>query len=213
MLEAANETSGVWHTGYDPGEFPARWYDAAYDLHCRAWTTPWEGQLDRERFIEELRATHVDVLLHANGGGDALLAYLKWKATDEFHPSRDALSDPALPSLPAAPPAVYVCAYEITAMADRNWHGLGRRLLGEAIERWARTYGEAVFCTYSPKRGSPASFGSWRACNRAAARHSRPSPIEPVPPPPGISTGGSRGCGGRWKSSSAASSSRLRMSG
>ena len=153
MLEATNGTNGVRHAGYGPGEFPARWYDAAYDLHCRAWTRPWEGRLDRDRFIEELRADHVDALHHANGDGDALLAYVKWKATDKFHPSRDELSDPSLPSLPTSPPAGYVCAYEITATSDRRWHGLGRRLLGEATGRWERTYGEAVFCTYSPKRG------------------------------------------------------------
>jgi hypothetical protein len=157
MVNAVTQSDVVQHAVYAPGEFPARWHDAAYDLHCRAWPTPWEGQLRRERFIAELNADHVDVLHASNGDGHAnggeLLAYVKWKATTEFHVSRDELSDASLPSLPAAPPAGYVCAYEITATNDPAYRGLGRRLLTETINGWERTHPAAVFCTYSPKRG------------------------------------------------------------
>jgi len=150
----------VHHAGYAPGQFPARWYDAAYELHRQAWPTPWEGQLDRDRFIAEIKSDHVDVLFNVDREIDAgtPLAYVKWKATDKFHLNRDELSDPALLSLPSAPPAGYVCAYEITATPDRSWRGLGRRLLTEALERWDRTYAEAIFCTYSPKRGLTAAL-------------------------------------------------------
>ena len=185
MINAVREVDIVRHAGFAPGAFPARWHDAAYALHCCAWTHPWEGRLSRDRFMAELDSGHVDVLYAGNGNGaggelsvapgassasrftrDAsrtlagklpvapgeLLAYVKWKATEKFHLSRDRLSDPGLPSLPGAPPAGYVCAYEITASADRSWRGLGRRLLTEAMKRWERDHGEAVFCTYSPKR-------------------------------------------------------------
>jgi hypothetical protein len=154
MINAVREVDIVRHAGFAPGGFPARWHDAAYALHCHAWTHPWEGRLSRDRFMAELDSDHVDVLYEdsGNGAGGELLAYVKWKATEKFHPSRDRLSDPGLPSLPSAPPAGYVCAYEITASADRSWRGLGRRLLTEAMKRWERDHGEAVFCTYSPKR-------------------------------------------------------------
>jgi len=154
MVNAVTEVDVVHHAGYAPGEFPTRWYDAAYELHRRAWCRPWQGRLSRDRFIAELDSDHVDVLYDANGKGEqgSLLAYMKWKATEKFHLSRDRLSDPAQPSLPSAPPAGYVCAYEITATPDRWWRGLGRRLMSEATKRWEQTYGEAVFCTYSPKR-------------------------------------------------------------
>ena len=112
--------------------------------------------------MAELDADHVDVLRSPNGdksrnGGD-LLAYVKWKATRVFYVSRDELSDNTLPSLPAAPPAGYVCAYEITATSDGGYRGLGRRLLTEAIKGWEQTHSEAVFCTYSPKRGLTAAL-------------------------------------------------------
>lgn len=152
MIDAVTQLDTVHHAGHGPGEFPARWHDTAYQLHCQAWPSPWEGQLSRDRFIAELNSNHVDVLYHADGDGEALLAYVKWKATASFHLSRDELSDPGVRSLPSAPPAAYVCAYEITATADRAWRGLGRRLLTEAIHAWQRAHGEAVFCTYSPKR-------------------------------------------------------------
>lgn len=154
MLDAFGKVDVVRHAGYAPGEFPAQWCDAAYELHRRAWPTPWEGQLDRDRFIAELDSNHVDALYETSGSDkdEALLAYLKWKATEKFHLSRDQLSDPVEPSLPSAPPAAYVCAYEITATPDWSWRGLGRRLLTEAMNRWERTHREAVFCTYSPKR-------------------------------------------------------------
>lgn len=156
MVNAVTEVEVVRHAGYAPGEFPTAWHDAAYELHCRAWPSPWEGRLSRDRFTAELDSDHLDVLYAPDGkdgrNGDQLLAYVKWKATDKFHLSRDRLSDAALPSLPSAPPAAYVCAYEITATADRSWRGLGRRLLTETIKRWERTHREAVFCTYSPKR-------------------------------------------------------------
>ena len=60
--------------------------------------------------------------------------------------------------MPSAPPAGYVCAYEITATADRSWRGLGRRLLTETIKHWEHTHPQAVFCTYSPKRGLTAAL-------------------------------------------------------
>ncbi len=157
MVNAVIDVDAVRHAGYAPDEFPARWHDTAYDLHCRAWPTAWQGQLSRERFIAELNSDHVDVLHTPNGNGNSnggeLLAYVKWKGTDKFHLSRDRLSDTALPSLPSAPPAGYVCAYEITATTDRSWRGLGRRLLTETIHHWEQTHPKAVFCTYSPKRG------------------------------------------------------------
>ncbi|UCG32715.1 MAG: hypothetical protein JSU68_13745 [Phycisphaerales bacterium] len=154
MIDAVTATELVHHAGHAPGEFPTHWHDAAYDLHCRAWARPWEGRLQRDRFLAELDADHVDVLYEPDGRGGrgALLAYIKWKATTDFHLSRDELSDPAYESLPSAPPARYVCAYEITATPDRAWHGLGRRLLSETVTHWERTHPEAVFCTYSPKR-------------------------------------------------------------
>ncbi len=160
MVNAVTDVEAVHHTGYAPGEFPAHWLDEAYALHRQAWPTPWEGQLSRERFCAEMNADHVDVLHTADGHGGAgtLLAYVKWKATETFHLSRDELSDAALPSLAAASPARYVCAYEITASADRTWHGLGRRLLSEALHRWEGTYADADFCTYSPKRGLTAAL-------------------------------------------------------
>jgi len=160
MLDAASKTDVVRHTGYAPGEFPAHWHDAAYELHRRAWPTPWEGQLSRDRFIAELCSDHVHVLWEAtrNSNTRTLLAYMKWKATSKFHLSRDELSDPAQPSLLSSPPAGYVCAYEITATPSRALHGLGRRLLGEAVEYWEHEYSEAVFCTYSPKRGLTAAI-------------------------------------------------------
>ncbi len=162
MVNAVTDINAVRHAGYVPDEFPARWYDRAYELHCRAWPTAWEGQLSRERFVAELNSDHVDVLYtpddSGNGNGDQLLAYVKWKATEKFHLSRDQLSDNTLTSLPSAPLAGYVCAYEITATADRSWRGLGRRLLTETIEHWERTHSQAVFCTYSPKRGLTAAL-------------------------------------------------------
>ena len=156
MVNAVTDVDAVRHAGYAPDEFPARWHDTAYDLHCRAWPTAWQGQLSRERFVAELNSDHVDVLHAPNGNGNGngeLLAYVKWKGTDKFHLSRDRLSDTALPSLPSAPPAGYVCAYEITATPDASYRGLGRRLLTETINRWEHTHPKAVFCTYSPKRG------------------------------------------------------------
>jgi len=162
MVNAVTEADAVRHAGCTPGEFPAPWRHAAYELHCRAWPTAWEGQLSRDRFLAELDSDHVDVLYAPVDSGDRnggeLLAYVKWKATDKFHLSRDQLSDGALRSLSAAPPAAYVCAYEITATADPSWHGLGRRLLTETLQRWERTYDDAVFCTYSPKRGLTAAL-------------------------------------------------------
>lgn len=154
MLNAVTDVHAVRHAGYAPGEFPTQWHSSGYELHCRAWPTEWQGRLNRDRFIAELDSDHVDVLFEpdANGQPGALLAYVKWKATDKFHLSRDQLSDPAQPSLPTAPPTEYVCAYEITATTAGAWYGLGRRLLSEAMKRWERTYGAAVFCTYSPKR-------------------------------------------------------------
>lgn len=162
MVNAVTDMNAVRHTSYRPGEFPARWQDAAYALHCHAWQSVWEGQLGRDRFIAELDSDHVDVLYAPDGNGSAdggeLLAYVKWKATEKFHLSRDELSDASLPSLPAAPPAAYVCAYEVTATADRSWQGLGRRLLSETLRGWERTHANAVFCTYSPKRGLTAAL-------------------------------------------------------
>ena len=159
MVNAVTDRDVVWHAGFDPGEFPPRWHEAAYHLHCQAWATPWEGQRDRDRFIAELSEDHTDVLFEAghggngNGNGGRLLAYVKWKATNHFRLSRDQLSDPTQLSLPSAPPAGYVCAYEITATEDHEYRGLGRRLLGEALAGWERNYPTAVHCTYSPKRG------------------------------------------------------------
>jgi hypothetical protein len=161
MVNAVTDVDVVRHAAYAPDEFPAHWHDTAYDLHCRAWPTPWQGQLTRARFIAELNSDHVDVLHTPNGGGNGngeLLAFVKWKATDRFHLSRDELSDTTLPSLPAAPPAGFVCAYEITATPDPAYRGLGRRLLTETITRWEHTHPEAVFCTYSPKRGLTAAL-------------------------------------------------------
>ena len=160
MVNAVTELDLVRHAGFAPGEFPARWHDTAYELHCHAWSTPWQGQLSRDGFLAELDSDHTDVLYSAegNGGDSALLAYVKWKATDKFHLSRDELSAPECASLPSAPPAGYVCAYEITATPDRSWRGLGRRLLTETLDRWDRTHAEAVFCTYSPKRGLTAAL-------------------------------------------------------
>ena len=154
MIDAVTERDVVRHAGFAPSEFPARWHDAAYELHCRAWHTPWEGRLSRDRFIAELDADHTDVLYEGHGHGDdsPLLAYIKWKATEEFELSRDQLSGSSHPSLPAAPPAAFVCAYEITATPSRGWRGLGRRLLTETLKGWEQRFGEAVFCTYSPKR-------------------------------------------------------------
>ena len=159
MVNAVTDRDAVWHAGFAPGDFPPRWLDAAYHLHCQAWPTLWEGQRDRERFIAELSEDHTDVLYeasgngHGNGGGGRLLAYVKWKATNRFRLSRDQLSDPTQRSLPSAPPAGYVCAYEITATQDQEYRGLGRRLLSEALAGWERDYPTAVHCTYSPKRG------------------------------------------------------------
>jgi hypothetical protein len=160
MLDAYGQVEAACHASYAPGTFPARWHHAAYKLHARAWPTPWEGQLKRERFIAELSADHIDALYRTDtkDGTDALLAYVKWKATDRFYVSRDALSDPAHRSQSAAPPAGYVCAYEITATPDRGWRGLGRRLLTEALQHWEQDFGDAVFCTYSPKRGLTAAL-------------------------------------------------------
>jgi hypothetical protein len=162
MVNAVTEVDVVRHAGYAPGEFPAAWHQAAYELHCRAWPSPWQGQLSRERFVAELDSDHVDALCasdgRGNGDGDELLAYVRWKATEQFHLSRDRLSDTALPSLPTAQPAEYVCAYEITATSDPSWRGLGRRLLTETLRNWERTHARAVFCTYSPKRGLTAAL-------------------------------------------------------
>lgn len=155
MVNALTEVDLVRYTGYEPGAFPEHWHDAAYDLHCRAWPSAWEGQLSRAPFIAMLNSDHVDVLHapHGSEGQGSLLAYVKWKATERFQVSRDRLSDASLRSLSSAPPAGFVCAYEITATADPAWHGLGRRLLTETLIHWQRDYTDAVFCTYSPKRG------------------------------------------------------------
>ncbi len=155
MLDASTRTEAVKHAGFAPGEFPPEWYDSAYGHHCRAWPTPWEGRLDKDRFVAELDSDHVDVLFENDGstGNGALLAYLKWKATDDFYLSRDRLSDPSFPSLSPGPSARFACAYEITATTEGLWRGLGRRLLSETIAHWERWYSHAVFCTYSPKRG------------------------------------------------------------
>jgi hypothetical protein len=160
MIDAANDQEIVRHAGFAPGEFPARWHDRAHELHGVAWPTAWEGQLDRDRFIAEMNADHVDVLCDARceDEPESLLAYVKWKATEKFQLHRDALSDPARPSLATGPPAGYVCAYEITATTDGSWRGLGRRLLTETIGRWDETHAEAVYCTYSPKRGLTAAL-------------------------------------------------------
>ena len=158
MIDALADKRGIRHEGYGPGEFPAQWREVAYELHCQAWPTAWEGQLSRDRFDAEFDSDHVDVLHAARGTNGALLAYVKWKATEKFLLSRDQLSDPAEPSLTRASPAGYVCAYEITATGDRSWRGLGRRLLSETLKRWERTHGQAVFCTYSPKRGLTAAL-------------------------------------------------------
>ena len=163
MVNAVTDRDVVWHASFAPGEFPPRWHDAAYRLHCQAWPTPWEGQRDRDRFLAELSEDHTDVLFEASGNGNGnghhkgkggtLLAYVKWKATRRFRLSRDQLSDPAQLSLLSASSAGFVCAYEITATQDRAYCGLGRRLLGEALAGWERNYKSAVHCTYSPKRG------------------------------------------------------------
>ena len=104
MIDAVTATELVHHAGHAPGEFPRHWLDAAYDLHRRAWARPWEGRLERDRFVAELDADHVEVLYEPDGPGGrgALLAYIKWKATADFHLSRDELSDPASESLPSA---------------------------------------------------------------------------------------------------------------
>lgn len=75
MLDAATEVDLVGHVCYAPGEFPARWHGAAYELHCHAWPTPWQGQLSRDRFIAELNSDYVDALCerHGNGQDGALL--------------------------------------------------------------------------------------------------------------------------------------------
>ena len=101
MLDAVGRADLVLHAEFAPGKFPAHWRDTAYKLHCLAWTTPWEGQQPRDRFIAELEADHVDALYEANGytEGGTLLAYIKWKATEDFHLSRDRLSAPTSPSL------------------------------------------------------------------------------------------------------------------
>jgi len=168
MLDARSAVDVVRHAAYGPGQFPADWEQSAYALHCRAWPSPWQGQLSRERFLAELAADHVDVLYAPGKRPDErgeLLAYVKWKATEKFYLSRDELSDPRRPSLATPAGAQYVCAYEITATADRSWRGLGRRLLSEALAGWERSYPDAVFCTYSPKRGLTA------ALRRLAATH------------------------------------------
>jgi hypothetical protein len=156
-VDVNEQHDAVRHASFAPGRFPAGWDGAAHALHCQAWPTAWEGQLTSERFVAELNSDHVDVLYRANGRASGtpgeLLAFVKWKATERFHLSRDELSEPALQSLPTAPPAGYVCAYEINATADRRWAGLGRRLLSETLNGWEQTHADAVFCTYSPKRG------------------------------------------------------------
>ncbi len=153
MVDAVSETEIVHHASFGPGEFPAEWLADAYDLHCDAWPKAWEGQLSRERFTAELASVHVDVLHEPNGAGHGrLLAYVKWKATKKFYRSRDELADPSEVSCSSAPPAAYVCAYEITATPSGAWRGLGRRLLSEALTGWQTTHAGAVFCTYSPKR-------------------------------------------------------------
>jgi len=110
--------------------------------------------------VAELNADHVDILYETDpvGKEQKLLAYLKWKATDGFFLSRDQLSDPWFRSLPPGPFVRFACAYEITATAAGPWRGLGRRMLSEAIARWECEYGQAVFCTYSPKRGLTAAL-------------------------------------------------------
>ena len=155
MVDAVQKADPVLHAGFAPGEFPPRWHDPAYEMHCLAWPSTWEGQVARDRFLAELEADHVDILYEAAGrtGDGTLLAYVKWKATEQFHLSRDRLSDPAHPSLSSAPPAAYACAYEITATPSKSWLGLGRRLMTEAMNRWQHDHGKAVLCTYSPKRG------------------------------------------------------------
>jgi len=157
MVDVNEQPEAVRHASFAPGRFPADWYGAAHALHCQAWPTAWEGQLTPERFVAELNSDQVDVLYQPNGKGGGspgeLLAFVKWKATERFHLSRDELSDPRLESLPTAPPTGYVCAYEIDATSDRRWKGLGRRLLSETLNGWERTHANAVFCTYSPKRG------------------------------------------------------------
>lgn len=155
MLDASTRTAAVHHAAFVPGEFPPEWYDTAHAFHRRAWPRSCEGQLDRDRFIAELNADHIDVLCEndAEHGTRKLLAYLKWKATDRFYLSRDRLSDPSLESLPPVSSARFVCAYEITATTEGPWRGLGRQLLSGAIGQWERTYSHSVYCTYSPKRG------------------------------------------------------------
>lgn len=154
MLGQQGKVDTVRHAAYGPGQFPARWHNAAYELHCAAWPAPWYGQLDRDRFIGELQSNHTDVLNDGAGGNKdgTLLGYLKWNATQTFYLSRDELSDPSRPSLAAASPAAYVCAYEITTAPAHAWQGLGRHLFSAAIQRWEREFDHAVFCTYSPKR-------------------------------------------------------------
>jgi hypothetical protein len=154
MIDAVRQSDIVRHKRFSPGGFLASWHNAAYELHCSAWPAPWEGQLVLARFIAEMQSDHVDVLyqLDDQTGQERLLAYVKWKATSKFYTSRDRLSDPAGISLSAASTVRYVCAYEITATNDPVYRRLGSRLLGEAIDHWAKTYRKAVFCTYSPKR-------------------------------------------------------------
>ena len=154
MIDAVTQIHMVRHAGFGPGQFPTHWHDGAYALHCRVWDTSWEGRLGRDRFVAELNADHVDVLYEDNAGNEnrPILAYIKWKATREFHLSRDELSDSLHPSLPSSPPAAFVCAYEITATPSQGWRGLGRRLLAETLNFWEQRFDHAVFCTYSPKR-------------------------------------------------------------
>ncbi len=154
MINAVTDLESVHHVTCPPGDFPGYWLDTAHELHRRAWSSRCSGQLDRERFGAELAGVQIDALFDPTSEGreGRLLAYVKWKATDRFFTSRDELSSPELISLAETPPARYVCAYEITATTDASYRGLGRRLLGEALNGWGRTHAEAVFCTYSPKR-------------------------------------------------------------
>jgi hypothetical protein len=168
MIDAIRQYNLVRHKRFSPGGFSASWHDAAYQLHCNAWPSPWEGQLTLDRFIAEMKSDHVDTLYQTDGrtGEERLLAYVKWKTTSKFYTSRDQLSDPAQVSLSAASTVRYVCAYEITATNDPVYRRLGTRLLGEAIDHWTRTYRKAVFCTYSPKRKLTAVLRRLAACRQ-----------------------------------------------
>ena len=86
MIDAVRQVEMVRHAGFAPGQFPARWHDAAYRLHCRAWPSVWEGRLSRDRFIAELEADHIDTLYEANGNGNdaPLLAYI-YPGAHRFH--------------------------------------------------------------------------------------------------------------------------------